>query len=368
MGGINLRPPLKLRWSYEGVKSFAFEESHQTVVVCLFPDGLACLDLNGEEKWKVNGQYAENLIIPRDEAFAIDANGSLLHIDLQTGNVKKTPFGPGSLVFVSTDGRSAISIAFKHDQTQQTYESFVVRRALVGDDHQQWKREQTGSLQENLAFISASTVRGALLFVAKRSARLLCLSIETGDILWDADVNQSKPDANLGVAADLRVAPLVSGSIVLAPTPFGFGAFRIETGELLWRHGVHAGPFNVYKDRLYMATGINFTGYRIVDMNTGETLFQREVSDDIAKTYRFAYVKLNSGFAITESHTFVGDNFGRLWALERDTGEPVWYHHPKGAVPYVALRQPVILGNRLYINGFSTDPNRPQHLYCYEQT
>jgi outer membrane protein assembly factor BamB len=69
--------------------------------------------------------------------------------------------------------------------------------------------------------------------------------------------------------------------------------------------------------------------------------------------------------AIVGERLFCGDNFGRLWALDRRTGEPVWHHRPKGAAGYLA-HAPVVDGNRLYANTFSMDPKRPSTLYCYE--
>ena len=360
-----IAPPLQVAWSYPRIVTFRLARVLDRVVGLLSPSGLVGLTLDGKERWAAEDATSQ-LVVQEHEAFTT-GNGYLFRVNIENGKAISQPFR-GTLLQLDLDEQRLVVKRYRSDRTVGRYRSSVsCHLAANVDGEPLWEHYDEGSLTQSTPFSMEFAVTTNRLIVGKGSARLLSIDTESGIVKWNIDLNATKREIGVGVPADLRSAPLVAGHIVLAPTPFGFGALELETGELLWRHGVHAGPFNVYEDRLYMATGINFTGYRIVDMNTGETLFERDVSDEIAKKYRFGHVKLNSGFALTETHTFVGDNFGRLWALVRDTGEPVWYHHPDNATPYVALRQPVMEDNRLYINGFSTDPNRPQHLHCYEQ-
>jgi len=361
-----LAPPLRVLWSHPQVTGFVVVPPYNRIVATLFNEGVVGLDFGGAVQWRLEEDLPVRQIVRGTESYSA-WNGKLHHTDILKGGGRQQEL-EGSLIHVTNDGKGLLLWHHENDWDKDRYHSRIEFRTLLDNSTVLvWVHKDEGAQRACTAFGTESVVASNNLFIARRPARLLNIDVTSGTVHWDADLNDTKPEPGIGVPADLRTTPLVADDLILAPTPFGFGAFKLDNGALVWRHHVHAGPFNVYNDRLYMATGINFTGYRIVDMNTGETLFQREVSDDIAKKYRFGYVKLNSGFAVTETNTFVGDNFGRLWALERDTGEPVWFHHPDKAAPYVAARKPVMEGNRLYINGFSTDPNRPQFLYCYEQ-
>ena len=361
----HLRPPLRAAWSYPGVVNVYLLPDRQSLLAPLYPKGLVSLDVAGRENWRISGEFNDGFVVEGKEAFTATGS-SLCRIDLGTGKIRSVPFGDNRLLAV--DGEKVITWSYKSDHKSETYESSIRRTKLNDGRTLLWEFQDSGSIMTPKHFGYNTMVSGDSIFAHRHPARLVCLDVETGKTNWVVDLNQTKEDPSVGVAADLRVGPVVFGNKVLAATPFGIAAFDAGTGALLWSHHVHAGPFSPYGDRLYVVTGLNYTGYRVVDMNTGSALLDREVSDDIARAFYFEErVGLESSLAVTETHTFVGDNVGRLWALERDTGEPVWFDHPETATPYVAVRVPIISEGRLYINGFSMDPDRPQHLYCYEQ-
>lgn len=362
-----LRPPLRLSWSYPGAISVSVTSNGDHIVATLYPKDMVCLDLAGHLKWRVSGGFYDRLIVQGTEAFAKSEN-SLFRIDVKTGELRTLPFDEHALVWVSEDGATALSRIHKPDFAMEFERCSVQRIVLDRNVTELWKREDSGPMDCTNYFGYNIAVAGDRIFLPRSNAHLVCLELSSGETIWEADLNRTKEDPSVGVAADLRVSPVVFGNRVLAATPFGIAAFDADKGTLLWSNHVHAGPFAPYSDRLYIVTGLNYTGYRVVDLNSGSTLLEREVSDDIARAFGFEErVGLESSLAVTETHTFVGDNVGRLWALERDTGEPVWFDHPETATPYVAVRVPIISEGRLYINGFSMDPDRPQHLYCYEQ-
>jgi outer membrane protein assembly factor BamB len=107
-------------------------------------------------------------------------------------------------------------------------------------------------------------------------------------------------------------------------------------------------------------------GYCVVDVATGEIITQIDVEERIERKWRLKNVSLATALIASQTHVFAGDTNGRLHAWDIETSEPVWQYKPQGVTGYIGHR-PIIVGNRLYINSFSDNPNKPQALYCYEQ-
>lgn len=189
-----------------------------------------------------------------------------------------------------------------------------------------------------------------------RGSELLSLDLGDGRIRWVAPLKGLGGGPMLG-----GWVPMVSNGLVVINVGNGTAAFSAATGELRWV-SPHAGGRAIYDGRLYLVGQGN---YYVLEVATGQCALEVALSDRVEKKWKLRGVGFPTHIGISETHGFVGDYRGRLYAFERETGEPVWKHQPEGIVGFTG-NVPVIAGNRLYISSFSMDPARPPRLYCYE--
>jgi outer membrane protein assembly factor BamB len=156
--------------------------------------------------------------------------------------------------------------------------------------------------------------------------------------------------------------PMVAERKVVILTHDGTTAFDADTGHIVWCYTRQHGHRMIYDGRVYM---IDQAYYTILDLQDGRELLRVRMLDQLRQKWGLDDVGISTGLLVSETHAFFGDGAGRLFAVERDTGEPVWFDRPKGTRGYLGVI-PVVAGNRLYITTFSMDPKRPGQLYCYE--
>lgn len=190
-------------------------------------------------------------------------------------------------------------------------------------------------------------------------AQLMALDLGTGEPPWEADL------VPIGGPHHADWTPMVSGGVVVVSTAKGAAAFDTATGKLRWEV-----PFGIvraiYDGRLYALWN---TEYIVADLASGKTVTRVDVVSRMKehlKVSQASRLELMLWPAVSETHVFTGDASGRVWALERETGEPVWHHRPDDS-PGFAPAEPVIAGNRLYVTARRPDM-RPggERLYCYE--
>jgi outer membrane protein assembly factor BamB len=193
---------------------------------------------------------------------------------------------------------------------------------------------------------------------------LLALELETGEQRWAVSLGEFDETLRYEL-----LRPMVSAHRVIVSVPRGVGAFDTATGKLLWStQGHHASV--VYGGRVYSQDSWKFG---VLDLNDGRVLLETNPQSLVEKKWGFNRVEFHTGLAVSETHLFMGDGEGRLYAFEKETGEPVWYHRPKGGNPYFG-NIPVIANNRLYIATVKPGPYTPTartrgpgSLYCYEE-
>lgn len=193
----------------------------------------------------------------------------------------------------------------------------------------------------------------------QRGDTILGLAAETGFEQWAASLT------SLGGGADFgKWRPMVSDNRLIVTTASGATvAFDVDRGRQLW-WVPDAGARIVYGERLYML-GQQGT-YLILDKD-GNKLLEVPLVERIRAKWGLTASDLNTHLAVSETHVFFGDASGRVYAIGRDTGEPVWSHRPEDTTGFLGA-MPVIAAGRLFISSFSMDPKRPPRLYCYEPT
>lgn len=209
----------------------------------------------------------------------------------------------------------------------------------------------------NVAYDSSLACDASSVYVL-RGPELVALDLNSGEDLWTSSLEE----AGGAPTVQGRSAPAVSHGVVVITTLEGAAAFQAVDGRRAW-HFPMSGRRAVYGDRVYLVTQDE---YCVLDLRTGECLLRVPLARNVERKWRLKGVQFSSQLAVSETHGFIGDLRGRLYAFERDTGEPVWMDRPEGITGF-AGNIPVIAGNRLYISSFSVEPAPPPRLYCYEQ-
>lgn len=183
------------------------------------------------------------------------------------------------------------------------------------------------------------------------------LDLLTGEEQWRFPVHEVDWPAGL-----MKWRPQVSASGKLVfRTDTWLVCLDAKDGKLLWKLEEGYGQ-TVYGERVYLA---NRSRLRVLDIRDGSVLLDRDVGRDLKARKRS--IRLTGRPAVSETHIFGLDEPGTIWAFDRETGEPVWDATPEGTTGFIGNEQPVIDNGRLYVATFSTNPKRPQSLYCFEQ-
>ncbi len=124
------------------------------------------------------------------------------------------------------------------------------------------------------------TISGGMLYVVASDSTGWALDAATGQTDWQLS-GATSPSSMVGGAA-----PALAGDLVLFPTPAGeLIAARRDTGQIMWRRAVAGTRIGV--------------AYAAVTDVTGDPVVQGDV-------------------------IYVGNQSGRVMALDRDTGRPLW--------------------------------------------
>jgi len=246
----------------------------------------------------------------------------------------------------------------------------MVKVGLSGGPVKTWEvasegEDDQGGPGEGL-FDVAFAIDGRRIF-AGRGATMVCIDSETGSELW------CTPMGDVGTPSLGVRGPIVAEGRVIVQGSDGIVTFDAETGKVAWAQP-YWGARAVCRGRLYVIQAMSSTkSYMVFDVQSGKML----MSSDLVGALKNKFKATSSGQwrgglaltrpAVSETHVFVGDDVGRLWASERETGEPVWFDLPDNHSGYLG-GQPIIDGNRLYVTSMTLDQKKnPSALYCYEQ-
>jgi outer membrane protein assembly factor BamB len=140
-------------------------------------------------------------------------------------------------------------------------------------------------------------------------------------------------------------------------------ALDVASGKVRWSLPV-VGARTVYDGRVYMIGAEQ--RYVVADLRSGEVLLDVRLGDRLLRAAGEP-VECGSRLAVSDTHVFFGDLRGRVWAIERESGKPVWFDRPPGAQMFLGVI-PVISDGRLYIGSTVLPPQKgPTYLYCYEE-
>jgi outer membrane protein assembly factor BamB len=146
------------------------------------------------------------------------------------------------------------------------------------------------------------------------------------------------------------------------------GAFDGRSGNLCWRFevkgdttfqtGLYSGRVYLWREEIPSDSSME-TFYYVLESSTGQKLQEVHAVEQIFNVSNVRPTKIVGGPVVTETRVFLADRAGRIWALDRETGRPVWHHKGRdiGAVARIRLA-----GNYLYV---VTDFTR--QINCYEQ-
>ncbi len=163
---------------------------------------------------------------------------------------------------------------------------------------------------------------------------------------------------------NVRFAPLAFGGRVLVATSPEGALSCIEDGAEQWRREGSFSTVGLARGRI-VASDQAGSGGRLTELDTsGQVLLEVRLEDRILSAWGLKNVRFATGLVVSETHFFIGDGTGRLYAFRKETAEPVWFHQPKGTNGYLGA-QPAVDGNRLYLVS-GGNAQRPGALYCYE--
>lgn len=341
---LHLRAPLVLSWVAKGLGGPVAPLDDGARVLAGSDSGVICLE-RGRELWRSCDSLT---LVAGGSVFGTD-QGKFVELDLSTGRVVRSADCSFVLNVLLPERRAFLGC--RASTHEDSYERDLALIALDGLELL-WLASSRGSADDVFALDCA--IGDGSIFVCK-GGKFVALDLETGEQRWAVALEEFGEQ----MLHDYR--PKVSAHRVVIGAMKGTVAFDTATGEVVWfARGNPLGQGAVYGGRVYAHS----REFVVLDLNDGRVLLQTKLETLIEKKWGFRDVDF-AGMAVSETHFFIGDGRGRLYAFEKETGEPVWYHQPKGGNGYFSAI-PVIAGNRLYVTTASR-PRKPGALYCYEQ-
>lgn len=184
--------------------------------------------------------------------------------------------------------------------------------------------------RKNLGFIESSPViYEEKLFVGNLVGKLYCLDSENGEIVWEADTDDS-----------IYSSPTIWGNSVIIGTIGGkIYSFDIDKGDKLWEKGV--------KGSIFASPSIN--NGNIFVGTTGNIFYAVDVKDGKIKWEFKTKGKIYSTSAVNENIVLFGCNDKFLYAVNQENGELMWKFNSGGLIN----TSPVIAGNNVYFGSLN---------------
>lgn len=352
-----MAPPLRLVWSAPGRFGSVTLAAEGAAVVWSIDGTITCIGEDGTERWRRSMRFdgAHGIVSGRVVARGLADGSRLVEMDLEGGGIVRDTacdfspcaFLPEEAAFIGVSERSVSG-------SRSTALAYVSLRDGATILWEVVSGEESGSSGEVL-FGPEAACDGGRGFIA-RGDHLVAVDLRSGAEVWKTSV------ANLGpMARTVGCEPMVCKGRVVIRTPGKIEAFDTATGGRVWRSSQY-GPRFVYGDRVYLCTleGV----YCSIDMESGRPLLEVDLKPLFWRKWGMENIYPATDLIVSETHAFIGDGRGRLFAFDRDTGEPVWYHRPRGTNGYFGA-QPAVAGNRLFLTT-AGNPRKDGALYCYE--
>lgn len=216
-----------------------------------------------------------------------------------------------------------------------------------------WWRRFVCQAPPGLPFERVAVAGSRLLVLDQQRERehcVLSLSATDGSEAWMLALQDHGVRANRG-----SWEPHVFGGTLLFRLDDGIASVDVASGSLRWKVRV-AGQPGFSAERVALASGSRLT---VLDVADGRMLFTEDAGKVLGRNNEFT-----SAPVVSDTHVFVGDDSGTLWAFELETGTAVWSDRPEETVGH--LRAPTVFNGHLYMGDYTMDPRRPMHLYCWE--
>jgi outer membrane protein assembly factor BamB len=172
----------------------------------------------------------------------------------------------------------------------------------------------------NRQIVGGIAAENGLLLVATYAGEVMALSKETGDELWRKQL-----------PGEVVSAPRTNGSVVAAQTVNGkLFALDAKTGEQLWFYDnpppvltLRGTPSPIVTDTAIYA---GFSNGRVMAFNpaNGLILWEQRIASPKGRSELERMVDIHSSPIIKDGVIYVGTYQGRISALARGTGKPLW--------------------------------------------
>lgn len=172
----------------------------------------------------------------------------------------------------------------------------------------------------NRQIVGGIAAENGLLLVATYAGEVMALSKETGDELWRKQL-----------PGEVVSAPRTNGSVVAAQTVNGkLFALDAKTGEQLWFYDnpppvltLRGTPSPIVTDTAIYA---GFSNGRVMAFNpaNGLILWEQRIASPKGRSELERMVDIHSSPIIRDGVIYVGTYQGRISALARGTGKPLW--------------------------------------------
>jgi len=172
----------------------------------------------------------------------------------------------------------------------------------------------------NRQIVGGIAAENGLLLVATYAGEVMALSKETGDELWRKQL-----------PGEVVSAPRTNGSVVAAQTVNGkLFALDAKTGEQLWFYDnpppvltLRGTPSPIVSDT---AIYTGFSNGRVMAFNpaNGLILWEQRIASPKGRSELERMVDIHSSPIIKDGVIYVGTYQGRISALARGTGKPLW--------------------------------------------
>jgi outer membrane protein assembly factor BamB len=350
-------PPLRLSWTLKKEELYPRPLLVEGKVVLTAGRGAVGLVEEGQELW-----WRE---------------GSFYSVRVARGRIVASNLGEGEPTFVEIDLETGALVRSEPCDISPTV-LLPEKSAFVGESP--YREEHPGYGTRDLALVDLDTLEPRWRLQSRRSKSgledvfgtdvacgeggvfvgkgkyFLALDLGTGEERWATRLH------DFG-GAHLHHLPMVAGNRVVIRTSRGTVALDTATGRPHWLvKGMSSGGRTIQGGRVYMA--LPNTEFRLADLESGEVLLEVRLEELIRAKWRMKHVYFGTDIVVGGAHFFIGDGLGRLYAFEKESAEPVWFHKPKGTNGYLGA-YPAVEGDRLCLTT-AGDAQRPGALYCYQ--
>lgn len=209
-----------------------------------------------------------------------------------------------------------------------------------------------GPKDGRIACVFCATEEGV--FFGFENGTISALGLKTGRELW----RRTLPKVQ-GLTNQVQRMAIAYGDTVVFMTGCSIVAVSAENGRSVWKRSIADAIVDgcLYGDRYYALTA---TGqFFAISAKSGRVLFETSLKKHLPPKFKM----IDSFFPmlVSETHTFIGCNYGYVLCFERDTGKYVWSHRPKGWGSFHSQTYFMSANGRFYYADMSG------RLYCLQE-